>query len=252
MMEGSPGCCRGAASIADWVWEFWGLGAAGDEDPQGTARSSRARLKVIAQHSCQQGCQAGRLLGTHTPGSDAQHPGVLHSSGTSRPVPKGQAPAAPARPGQGTYGELNLQVASAATHAGSPCREEEGFFGTTCGLCLCLLGAGTRCSAPQWQCYRGRIRPSHTQAMQTVTTCPGHRLAGPCSPSPGRVDPHINNGGSPVPVGVRDRIRPSAPDTHSPDPACQQHQGLGLKPALPPHPSSLPCTPFIWKGAFPT
>lgn len=118
-----------------------------------------------------------------------------------RPVPEGQAPAAPAGLGQGTYGDLLLRVASAAAHAGSPCWEEEGFFGMTCWLCLCLLGAGTRCPAPQRQCYHGRIRPSHAHAMQTVTTCLGHRPARPCSPSPGRVDPRINNGGSPVPAG---------------------------------------------------
>lgn len=47
----------------------------------------------------------------------------------------------------------------------------------------------------------GRIRPRHTHAMQMVTTCPGCMLAGPCLPFLGRVDPLINNGRTPVPVG---------------------------------------------------
>ena len=58
--------------------------------------------------------------------------------------------------------------------------------------------------------------------------------------------------GKPCSCRVRDRIRPSAPDMRSPDPACPQHRGLGLETALPPHPPSLSCTPFSWKGAFPT
>lgn len=60
-MEGSPGCCWGAVSITDGVWNLWGHGAAWDGDLPGTARSSRAGLKVTGQHRRRQGCQAGHL-----------------------------------------------------------------------------------------------------------------------------------------------------------------------------------------------
>lgn len=51
------------------------------------------------------------------------------------------------------------------------------------------------------QCYCGRIRPRSRNA--DVTTCLGHSLAGPCSPSPGRVDLQINNGAALFPRSQR-------------------------------------------------
>lgn len=78
----------------------------------------------------------------------------------------------------------------------------------TCWLCLCLLGAGTRCPAPQRQCYRGRIRPSHAHATQTVTTCPGHRPARAMLTLPRRGRPAHQQRGKPCSCGSGTRSGP--------------------------------------------
>lgn len=71
-------------------------------------------------------------------------------------------------------------------------------------LALPLAARGRNHVPCSKQCYHGRIRPCSRNA--DVTACPGHSLAGPRSPSPGRVDLQIINGAALFPRG-QDWIR---------------------------------------------
>lgn len=252
MMEGSPGCCRGTASIADWVWDLWGHGAAGHEDPQGTARSSRARLKSYSPAQLPAGMPGWAPAGYPHTRLRCSAPRGAAFLWHQQACPQGPSTCSPS---QARAGDL-WGTRPAGCFSSRPRRVSLQGGGRLLwhDLRALPLSAWGRNQVP---CSTIAVLSWQDQAQPHSSNADGNNLpraqAGRAMLTLPRKGRHTHQQwGKPCSYGVRDWIRPSAPDTHSPDPACQQHQGLGLEPALPPHPSSLPCTPFIWKGAFPT
>lgn len=133
----------------------------------------------------------------HTRGWGAQHPGVLHSSGTKHSCPGRLSTHSPSGDGQGGYGDLLLRVPQQPPTQDLWRGGGRLFWHHLLALPLSAQGRNhVPCSK---QCYCGRIRPRSRNA--NVTTCPGHSLAGPCSPSLGRVDLQINNRAALFPRG---------------------------------------------------